>query len=85
LGAAASPQSTVVASREALDERFAAVAAAHPDGDLPRPAHWGGFHVVPDRIEFWQGRANRVHDRLSYRRAAPSTSDQGWVVERLAP
>jgi pyridoxamine 5'-phosphate oxidase len=83
LGAAASPQSTPVADRAELDRRFAAVAAAHPDGEIPRPDHWGGFAVVPDRIEFWQGRENRVHDRLSYRRTLPPAP--AWTVERLAP
>jgi pyridoxamine 5'-phosphate oxidase len=83
LGAAASPQSTVVADRAALDERYAEVAAAHADGDIPRPAHWGGFRVEPDRFELWQGRVNRLHDRLAYR---PDPSlPTGWRVERLAP
>jgi pyridoxamine 5'-phosphate oxidase len=83
LGAAASPQSTVVAGRDALDERYAQVAAAHPDGDIPRPPNWGGFRVEPDRFELWQGRVNRLHDRLVYR---PDPSlPTGWRVERLAP
>jgi pyridoxamine 5'-phosphate oxidase len=83
LGAAASPQSTVVAGRAALDERYAEVAAAHPDGDIPRPPNWGGFRLEPDRFELWQGRVNRLHDRLAYR---PDPSlPTGWRVERLAP
>ena len=83
LGAAASPQSTVVADRAALDERYAEVAAAHPSGDIPRPPHWGGFRLEPDRFELWQGRANRLHDRLVY---VPDPSlPTGWRVERLAP
>jgi pyridoxamine 5'-phosphate oxidase len=83
LGAAASPQSTVVADRADLDERYAEVAAAHPGGDIPRPTHWGGFRVEPDRFELWQGRVNRLHDRLAYR---PDPSlPTGWRVERLAP
>jgi pyridoxamine 5'-phosphate oxidase len=58
---------------EAADRRFA-------DVDVPRPPYWGGYRVVPERIEFWQGRRNRVHDRLRYRRAGDA-----WVRERLAP
>jgi pyridoxamine 5'-phosphate oxidase len=83
LGAAASPQSTVVTDRAALDERFAEVAAAHPGGDIPRPPQWGGFRVVPERFELWQGRENRLHDRLAYRLDASLPT--GWRVERLAP
>lgn len=82
LGALASPQSQVVASREELDARWDAMAAKHPEGgDVPRPPHWGGLRVLPETVEFWQGRGNRMHDRLRYRR-----EDGGaWVVERLAP
>ena len=83
LGAAASPQSTPVADRAELDERFAALDADYAGVDIPRPPHWGGFRVVPDRLEFWQGRANRVHDRLEYRRDALAPA--GWRVGRLAP
>jgi pyridoxamine 5'-phosphate oxidase len=82
IGAAASPQSTVVDAREELDARWDALAAEYPEGtDVPRPDHWGGLRVVPETVEFWQGRKNRMHDRLRYRR-----DDSGaWVVERLAP
>jgi pyridoxamine 5'-phosphate oxidase len=83
LGAAASPQSSVVADRAALDRLFTELATAHPDGDIPRPAHWGGFRLVPDRFELWQGQENRLHDRLAYR-PDPSLAT-GWRVERLAP
>jgi len=79
LGAWASPQSTVIASREVLDAALAQVTDAYP-GEVPAPAHWGGFRLVPETVEFWQGRADRLHDRLRYRRAAG-----GWLVERLAP
>jgi pyridoxamine 5'-phosphate oxidase len=79
LGALASPQSAVIPSREALERRFAELESAYP-GDVPLPEGWGGLRVVPDTIEFWQGRADRLHDRLRYRR------DQGgWTRERLAP
>jgi pyridoxamine 5'-phosphate oxidase len=82
IGAAASPQSTVVDAREELDARWDALAADYPEGtDVPRPDHWGGLRVVPETVEFWQGRKNRMHDRLRYRR-----DDSGaWVIERLAP
>ena len=80
LAAAASPQSTVVERRSMLDDRLAELAAAHPDGDIPRPDWWGGFRIVPDGFEFWQGRPNRFHDRIRYRR-----QNTAWVLERLAP
>lgn len=81
LGSYASRQSEVVPSRAYLEERFAAVEAAHPgDGALPAPDFWGGFRVAPTEVEFWQGRGNRLHDRIRYRR-----DGGGWVVERLSP
>ena len=82
IGATSSPQSEVIASREALDDLRRQAESEHPEGEpVPRPAHWGGLRVVPDAVEFWQGRADRLHDRLRYRR-----EDSGeWVVERLAP
>ena len=81
LGAHASPQSRVVSSRAQLEEAEAALAARFPEGTpVPRPPGWGGLRVAPDAVEFWQGRPNRLHDRLRFRR------DGGeWVVERLAP
>lgn len=80
LGAWASPQSRVIPDRADLDRRLAEVAARFTAGPVCRPPHWGGFLVVPQIIEFWQGRPNRLHDRLRYRRAAV-----GWTIERLAP
>lgn len=79
LGAWSSPQSRVIDGREVLDAAFAELDARWP-GEVPRPPHWGGFRLVPDVVEFWQGRANRVHDRLRYGHA-----DEGWRIERLAP
>lgn len=79
LGAWASPQSQTIADRAALEERLAEVEALFP-GDVPLPDFWGGYRIVPDRVEFWQGRDNRLHDRLRFEKR------QGeWFVERLAP
>ena len=77
--AVASPQSEVVDSREDLEARVAAVRAQFGD-DVPRPAWWGGYRVTPTEFEFWQGRPNRLHDRLRYRQR-----EGGWIRERLAP
>lgn len=82
LGAWASAQSSVVAGRDALDSEYAEASARWSESDeIPRPTHWGGYRVVPEQVEFWQGRSDRMHDRLRYRRG----EDRGWVVERLAP
>lgn len=80
LGAVASPQSSVVADRPALDALQAAVEQEYGSGEVPRPDHWGGFRIELESIEFWQGRENRLHDRLLYRR-----SGSGWTRQRLAP
>jgi pyridoxamine 5'-phosphate oxidase len=81
VSARASHQSRPIASREALEAAMAAEQAAHPQGtDVPRPAEWGGYVIVPRRIEFWQGRRSRLHDRLVYTRAGGD-----WAVTRLQP
>ncbi|WP_129308458.1 pyridoxamine 5'-phosphate oxidase [Streptomyces sp. L2] len=82
LGAWASAQSSVIASRAELDAAHAALAARYPEGEqVPVPPHWGGFRIAPDTVEFWQGRENRLHDRLRY----TSRPDGSWQVERLSP
>lgn len=79
IGAWASPQSAVISSREELEAAAADVAGRFPD-DVPLPDFWGGFRVVPQTVEFWQGGPGRLHDRLRYRRA-----DGHWELQRLAP
>lgn len=80
LGAWASPQSQVIPSREVLDGRLAALEAQYADGEIPLPPFWGGYRVVPEAVEFWQGRTSRLHDRLLYTRG-----QDGWSRVRLAP
>jgi pyridoxamine 5'-phosphate oxidase len=81
IGAWASPQSRVIKSRDALEALYAEVESRYVEGAIPRPANWGGYRVIPDAIEFWQGRPNRLHDRLLYSRRP----DGVWLIQRLAP
>jgi len=82
LGAWVSPQSEPITNRNVLDERKSHYESQFPVGEpVPRPDHWGGYRLVPDRIEFWQGRPNRLHDRLRYVKLATSE----WQIGRLAP
>ncbi|MEC4016822.1 pyridoxamine 5'-phosphate oxidase [Streptomyces sp. H27-D2] len=100
LGAWASAQSTVVASRAELDRAYEELVVRYPEGEqVPAPPHWGGFRVVPDSMEFWQGRDNRLHDRLRYVREETAGTGAGagadeavdltvaaaWRIERLCP
>ena len=79
ISALVSPQSQVVPDRAALEQRFAAASAEHGESP-PRPAHWGGYRLVPESFEFWQGRPGRLHDRIAFARAG-----SGWNISRLAP
>ena len=80
LGAWASPQSQIIASRTVLDDALAQLEATHASQEIPLPPFWGGYRVVPDAVEFWQGRTSRLHDRLLYTRQG-----HDWSRVRLAP
>jgi len=80
LAAIASNQSAVLTHRRLLEQRYADIAKQYGDAP-PRPANWGGYRVLPDAVEFWQGRPNRLHDRLLYRK----TAEGNWDIVRLAP
>jgi pyridoxamine 5'-phosphate oxidase len=82
LGAWASHQSRIIPSRATLEGDVKEVEARFPDGQVPLPPHWGGYRVVPDTIEFWQGRESRLHDRIRYVR---ESGGKGWRIERLSP
>lgn len=81
LGAAVSNQSEVIPSREFLEEKLAALEKQYENNDIPRPENWGGYLVRPVEVEFWQGRANRLHDRIRYQ----LREDYIWKIDRLAP
>lgn len=80
LAAWVSSQSETIADRSVLEKKLAALQAAHPGDEVPLPPYWGGFRVVPVRIEFWQGRPNRLHDRFQYLK-----EPRGWKIDRLSP
>jgi pyridoxamine 5'-phosphate oxidase len=81
IGAWASPQSEVISAREVLEQRVHELAEQYCDRDVDCPAHWGGFRLKPDRIEFWKGRVGRLHDRILYE----LQPDETWTIKRLAP
>ena len=81
IGALASPQSDVIASREALQEKADQIEKLYEDREIERPEHWGGYRLHAERIEFWKGRPGRLHDRINYERRA----DGSWSISRLAP
>lgn len=80
IGAWASQQSSVIPDREFLEEKFRETAAKYKDGRIPLPPFWGGFRLIPDEFEFWQGRESRLHDRISYR-----LNKDNWKIVRLSP
>jgi pyridoxamine 5'-phosphate oxidase len=80
VGSAASIQSEPVPSREFLEKKFEELLSQHPDGNIPRPPHWGGYRLAPTKFEFWQGRPSRLHDRIEY-----LLEDQRWNIRRLSP
>lgn len=80
LGAWASPQSRTIPNRDVLQHNMEELTAQYTQDAIPRPPHWGGFRVQPDRIEFWQGRSNRLHDRILYEK-----NETSWRISRLAP
>ncbi len=81
IGAWASPQSSVIASREVIETNITMIEQQFTEGEISRPPHWGGYVVIPEVIEFWQGRPSRLHDRIQYSKMAAGS----WKVERLAP
>lgn len=81
LAAWSSHQSRVISSRQALDDRFRGLEALYRGRDIPRPPYWVGYRLRHSTIEFWQGRPNRLHDRLRYRQV----EGEGWIIERLSP
>ncbi|MDA2919439.1 pyridoxamine 5'-phosphate oxidase [Desulfobacterota bacterium AH_259_B03_O07] len=81
LGAWVSQQSMVIKNREFLDNRYSELEKVYTDRQIPRPPYWVGYHLIPSTIEFWQGRPDRLHDRLRYRLDA----SKSWIIERLAP
>jgi pyridoxamine 5'-phosphate oxidase len=80
LGAWASDQSQPIADRQALERRMQELRDLHPEGKVPLPPHWGGLRLIPETVEFWQGRPSRLHDRFLYTRKG-----QSWVIQRLQP
>jgi pyridoxamine 5'-phosphate oxidase len=80
LGALASDQSDVIADRKVLEGRLAELKAKYPEGQVPRPPHWGGYRLIPHHFEFWQGRTNRLHDRFVY-----TLKGDKWEIVRLSP
>jgi pyridoxamine 5'-phosphate oxidase len=81
IGAWVSPQSTVIEKREIIENKLKVLEQQFNDGNIPRPPHWGGYIVKPTQLEFWQGRPNRLHDRIKY----SLQKNSSWLIERLAP
>jgi pyridoxamine 5'-phosphate oxidase len=81
IGALASPQSQVIPNRAFLEEKEAALLKKTDENTIKRPEHWGGYRLVPEEVEFWQGRSSRLHDRIHYQKEGEAS----WKIERLAP
>ncbi|MDN5204910.1 pyridoxamine 5'-phosphate oxidase [Fulvivirgaceae bacterium BMA10] len=81
IGAWASPQSSIIENRTVLEEKVEALSNQYDNKEVPRPNHWGGYQLYPELVEFWQGRASRLHDRIQYKKS----SDNQWLINRLAP
>lgn len=80
LGAWASPQSQTIHDRQVLEDNYKVLTAQYAEGEIPKPPHWGGYRLIPQSIEFWQGRPSRLHDRLLYEK-----KENAWNIHRLAP
>ena len=80
IGAAASPQSNIISDRSILTDKVEELEKQFPNGNIPRPSHWGGYRLMPETIEFWQGRSSRLHDRIKY-----LNEGDIWRIVRLAP
>ena len=80
IGAAASPQSSIISDRSILTDKVEELEKQFPNGNIPRPSNWGGYRIIPETIEFWQGRSSRLHDRIKYLKAGDI-----WRIVRLAP
>jgi pyridoxamine 5'-phosphate oxidase len=80
LGAWASQQSSIISARDLLEKAFGEMLEKFKNGDIPLPPFWGGLRIIPDEFEFWQGRTNRLHDRISY-----TKNNDGWSIQRLSP
>lgn len=81
LGAHASPQSEVIPDRTFLENNLKALESQFGEGEIPKPLHWGGYKLIPESVEFWQGRSSRLHDRIRY----TLNTNKNWIIERLAP
>jgi pyridoxamine 5'-phosphate oxidase len=81
ISALASPQSQVISTRAQLEEKVKSLELQYTSDEVPRPEHWGGYRLVPTKIEFWQGRSNRLHDRIVF----TGSAREGWIKNRLAP
>lgn len=85
LGAWTSPQSQVISSRGILEAKWEQMKSKFVEGKIPLPDHWGGYRIIPERFEFWQGRSSRLHDRFAYSRIDSDADGSAWTVDRLAP